>query len=192
MKSKFLFLLITLFSVSNIYAQEDKLFIEASLAVGIVNPSVEIGFSKRSAVSIEYVGSYAKSDFMGTGYPLVMNMSYLEYRHYLLRGHKGFFLGGGAGTMVYKLNKSLIPFLPDNGTANVYAWGQGYVIGGTVGYKFQFKKRFGIEISVSGGFQHSQREEYRQDDGTLSLPMNKTAEWTLYKAGVYFSYRFGK
>ena len=197
MKSKIILILVAFFSFSNIYAQEKKLFIEAklniaSLSVGIVNPAVEIGFSKRSAITVEYIGSYAKTDFMGTGYPLVINMSYLEYRHYLLKGHKGFFLAGGAGTMVYKLNKSVMPFLADKGTQNAYAWGQGYVIGGTLGYKFLIKERFGIEISLSGGFQHSQRQEYSKDNGTLLLPMNKTAEWTLYKAGVYFSYRFGK
>ena len=197
MKYRLLIIFVFIFSLSKIHAQETKFFVEpklniASLALGIVNPSVELGFATRSAVTIDYVGAYAKTDFMGTGYPLVINMSYMEYRHYLRRGHKGFFAGAGVGAMVYKLNKSIIPFLPDDGTPNIYAWGQGYVLGGTLGYKFLIKERFGIEISLSGGFQHSQREEYSQDNGELLLPMNKTAEWTLYKAGVYFSYRFGK
>ena len=197
MKTKLILILLTILTGSNTYAQEDKLFIDAklniaSLSVGIVNPMVEIGFFKRSAATIEYIGSYAKSDFMGTGYPLVMSMTYFEYRHYLKKEHKGWFLGVGTGPMVYKLNKSLIPFLKDDGNPDAYAWGQGYVLGGTIGYKFLFKERFGLEISASGGFQHSQREEYSQEDGTLVLPMNKTGEWTLYKAGVYFSYRFGK
>lgn len=196
MKIKVLLLLLTTFAVSNTYSQEQKLFIEAklniaSVVVGIVNPVVEIGFAKASAMTFEYVGSYANHDFMGTGYPLIVNMAYAEYRHYLLSDkHKGFFVAGGLGAMNYKMNKSILTFLNNNSKSDTYDWGHGFVLGATLGYKFMIKEKFGIEISASGGWQHSQHEVYSKSTGELLVHMNKTGEWTLYKAGVYFSYRF--
>lgn len=195
MKFKIL-LLLAILMVSNTYAQEEKLFIEAkfniaSVIVGIVNPAVEIGFNKYSSITFEYIGSYANSNFMDSGHPLIINMVYLEYRRYILnRGHKGFFIAGGLGTMNYKMNKNVLPFLNNKGGNNTYDWGHGVVIGATLGYKFLIKDRFGIEVSASGGWQHSQHELYNKHSGDLLVSMNKTGEWTPYKAGVYLSYRF--
>lgn len=195
MKFKLLLLLVIM-TASNTYAQENNITIEAklniaSIVVGIVNPVVEIGFNKHSSVTFEYIGSYANSNFMDSGYPLIINMVYLEYRNYILnKSHRGLFVAGGLGVMSYKMNKGIMPFLVNSGGGNTYDWGHGSVLGATLGYKFLIKDRFGIELSASGGWQHSQHEIYSKDSGKLLAPMNKTGEWTLYKAGLYLSYRF--
>ncbi len=163
----------------------------AAAAIALFNPAVEIGFGTRSAVQLEYMGAYAKKNYMGTGGPLILNMAIAEYRAYLLnREHKGLFLGFDLGLMQYKTQKYIIPFMSGSSSSGDYDWGFGYVLGLNLGYKFQFKEHWGLEIFAAYGWQHSQHEMHYAN-GNLRYSMNATAEWTPYKGGVTLSYRFG-
>lgn len=195
MKKKLLLLLILVTTSATIFAQEKNYYIEPKLniagaAIAIFNPALEIGFGKRSAVNFDYVGIYAKKNYMGTGYPFLLSMVTFDYRVYVLNKlHKGLFFGGGMGLGSYKMNKNIIPFVSNDKPKNAYDWGTNVMLGATAGYKFLIKDRFGIEISVTGGWQHSQHEVYNSK-GELQAPMNASGEWTAYKGGVYFTYRF--
>ncbi len=174
---------------SGIYI-EPKLNV-ASACVGILNPAIEIGFGKSSAVEYSSVTSFAKEDFLGTGYPLLINMIMVEYRNYFFSDkHKGFFAGADLGWNEFKIHKHLIPFIAHDQAGRSYDWGVGVFLGITLGYKFALTEQLFLELSASGGWQHTWHEPYV--DGQLSIPMNASGEWTPYKAGLYLSYRFGK
>ncbi len=190
-------LLFMLLFAAQVNAQEsNKLYVEPKLnvamaAVAMFNPAVEIGFGDASAIQLEYMGAYARENYMGTGEPFMLSMAMAEYRTYLPgRGHKGFFAGLDLGLLQYHMSKHVIPFVPHDHPDGIYDVGYGWVAGVNLGYKFRLKNRLGLEIFAAFGFQHSWHEQYNQD-GVRIYEMNKTAEWLPYKGGISLTYRFG-
>lgn len=160
-------------------------------AITIFNPSIEIGFGKASAITMDYAGSYAETNFMGTGYPFLATMGLFGYRHYIKNdNHLGFFIGGDFGLDQFMMNKNLIPLVPHDHAESGYDVCHGYLIGSTIGYKYKISHHFNIEASVSWGWHHSRHEGYTED-GVRTFKYNASAEWTPYKAGIYVSYVFG-
>ncbi len=169
---------------------EPKLNVAAA-CVGIVNPALEIGFGKSSAVEYSSVTSFASDSFLGTGYPLLINMIMAEYRNYIFSDeHNGFFVGADVGWNEYKMHKALIPFMQNVALSRSYDWGVGIFLGVTLGYKFRLTDELHLEASASGGWQHSWHEPYV--DGVQVYPFNASGEWLPYKCGLYLSYRLGK
>lgn len=183
--------LISLFVMSVSYAQVADVKVNvAAGAIAIFNPSIELGFGESSAITMDYVGAFAKEDFMGTGYPFMTSMGFFGYRHYLKKGsHSGFFAGADFGLYVFRMNKNLAPLVV-NDHDDQYDVGYGYIAGATLGYKYLFgkSKRWGAEASFSYGWQHAQHEGYTPD-GIRLFDLNASAEWLPYKAGIYLSYR---
>ncbi len=183
------------------YAQESiqesssrKFYLEpkvnvAAACVGIVNPAIEIGFGRGSAIEYSTVMAFAKESFLGTGYPLLLSMNILEYRHYIKRGHKGLFFGADFAWDLFKLHKNLIPIIEAGSDMRAYDWGTGGTLGLTVGYKFSLTEKLFLELSASGGWRLTQHEPYNHD-GQITNLMNASGEWTPYKCGIYLSYRF--
>lgn len=159
-------------------------------SVAIVNPSLEVGFGKHSAVAADFLGVFAPKNYMGTGYPFEMTMVLLEYRYYVSKNHRGFFTGANFGWNNFRMNKNVIPFVNHDHNKDTYDVGSGRVFGINLGYKFVFAERFGLELSVAGGWQHTKHEKYN-NEGVRLVEMNGSGEWLLYKAGITFSYRFG-
>lgn len=195
MKKVTLLMFATMLLVARSNAQD--LYVEPKVNVllgcaTIFNPAIEIGFCDFSAVQFEYMGAYAKEDFLGQGGPFLLNMAIAEYRAYLPgRDHKGFFAGFDMGLHQYKADKNAIPFIANDHDDGVYDWGFGYLLGLNLGYKFLFGNRFGVELSTAFGWQHSQHEQYGPT-GNIRYHMNASGEWMLYKGGVILSYRFGQ
>ncbi|MFI3318607.1 MAG: DUF3575 domain-containing protein [Rikenellaceae bacterium] len=162
----------------------------ASACIAILNPAVELGFCDHSAVEYSNINAFAKESYLGTDAPLLLSLNFLEYRYYMLnKEHRGLFVGADLGWGLYKTSKTIFSFMQHINQERGYDWGESVLLGVTIGYKFLFKERFGLEISASGGWQHTNHEPY-YPDGTAECPMNKSGEWLPYKAGVYFSYRF--
>ena len=185
--------LVLLFSVTVAsHAQVAEVKVNAAAgALAIFNPSIEVGFGKYSAVSLDFIGAFAEKDYLGTGFPMLMSYGLMGYRFYIKPDvHKGFFVGADLGFNTFKMNKDIVPFVANDGGGR-YDVGYGVVMGGTVGYKFLFKERWGVELSVSYGWQHSQHEGYNLA-GQKLFDMNASAEWLPYKAGIYITYRLGK
>lgn len=187
---KLILTLLILFSISASYAQ--KVEVKANVlagAIAIFNPSIEIGIAGHSAISMDYMGAYAKDNWLGTDRPFLMSMGLFGYRYYLKRDtFKGWFLGGDFGLDTFKMNRNIVT-IGSYEKKSIYDVGYGYVIGATLGYKHHFKNRFGIEISGSFGFHHCQHESYYESG--IKGEMSASAEWIPYKAGVYLSYRIG-
>ncbi len=190
-----LVLLFSLFVVERSYSQQVA---EAKVnlllgAVAIVNPSLEVGCSERSSIVIDYVGAFAEENYMGTGYPFVISMGLFGYRHYLKReqGRKGFFVEGNFGFDVFRMDREVIPLITPNGTNDVYDVGYGVMIGGSCGYKYNISERWSLEASLTGGWHHARHEGYNYKTQQMEYAMNSTAEWTIFKGGIYLGYKFG-
>ncbi len=177
------------------YAQfsyiEPKLNIP-TLAIGLINPAVEIGFGSHSAIEISNQTAYHKDDFLGSGYPFLLNFNLLEYRYYTTKDlHTGFFAGGNFGWDMFKMSKQYVPIVAHDNAGRAYDWGMGYCLGVTLGYKYMFSNKLALELSVSGGWHLGMHEPYNQNN-TATHPLNPSAEWLPYKGGLYLSYRFDK
>lgn len=159
-------------------------------SVAIVNPSLEVGFGKHSAIAADFLGVFASKNYMRTGYPFEMTMAILEYRYYVSKNHRGFFAGANFGWNNFRMNKNVIPFINHDHAKDTYDVGNGKIFGVNLGYKFVFAERFGLEVSAAGGWQLSKHEKYN-NQGVRIVDMNKSGEWLMYKAGITFSYRFG-
>ncbi len=205
-KRLLLSLILSIVVLSTSYAQVADVKVNALMgAVAIVNPSIELGFGERSSITMDYVGAYAKSNYMGTGHQFVISMALFGYRHYLNKDtHSGLFVGGDFGLFGFSMNKAVVPFVANDHESyyedgvyydaeSYYDVGYGYLLGVTVGYKYLFtqSKRWGVELSLSGGWQLAQHEQY-SGEGVRLYEYNPTAEWLPYKAGIYLSYRLIK
>lgn len=186
------FILVAIFVICALgqgYSQTAEVKINALAgAVTIFNPSFEIGVGSHSSLTFDYVGCFAKEDFMNTDQQLLLSMGLFGYRYYFKADdHNGFFVGGDAGLDVFRMTKNIVPLVA-NDKGDSYDVGFGYLFGVTLGYKYNFTERWAIEGSVSGGWQHSWHEGYTAD-GIRYVEFNKSGEWLPYKAGIYISYK---
>ncbi len=190
-KSLFItFVTVVICSLSQVEAKSAEVKVNVLAgAVTIFNPSLEVSCGENSSLVFDYMGAYAKDDFMGMGYPLMFSMGLFEYRYYLgSKEHSGLFLGGNVGIDTFRMNKNILPAVAHDHADESYDVGQGFLIGVTIGYKYNFAKRWGVEASVTGGWSHSQHEGYNSA-GERQFELNASAEWLPYKAGIYINYR---
>lgn len=178
--------------VTNTHAQTAE--VKVNLLAGaltIFNPSIEVGFGEASAITMDYFGAYSENNFINTDYPFLFSMGVFGYRHYISKqSHRGFFVGGDFGIDQFRMNKNIIPFVASDHSDDGYDVGYGFLLGVTLGYKYNITKRFNIEASVSGGWHLAQHECYTST-GVRTVEFNPSGEWTLYKAGIYLSYILG-
>ncbi|MFI3315061.1 MAG: DUF3575 domain-containing protein [Rikenellaceae bacterium] len=159
-----------------------------SAALAIFNPSLEVGFNSHSAITLDYVGVFAKYDYYNTGYPFLLSMGSMGYRYYIKSDtHNGAFVGADLGFNTFVMSKNIIPIVGHTGT-DFFDIGCGTFMGTTLGYKLPINERWGTEFSISGGWQHSWHELYNFD-GTLRTPMNASGEWLFYKAAISLTYK---
>ncbi len=161
----------------------------ASAAIAIINPSMEVGFGKNSAITFDYVGAFSETEYLNTGKQFLLGMGVFGYRYYIQdNAHCGFFVGGEAGLNVFRMNKNLAALAANDKGEDMYDVGHGHFFGLNIGYKYPISSRFNIEASISGGWQYSMHEGY-SSEGDRYVDFNPSGEWLLYKAGLYLSYR---
>ncbi|MEG1899250.1 MAG: DUF3575 domain-containing protein [Bacteroidales bacterium] len=180
-------------------SKSDNTRIEVKLnglvAIGIVNPAVEFKVLKKFTVQLEGFGSFATTNFLGTGKPFVIGATFGEFRYYIKKAFDGFYFGPNIGWGVYKLNKGLVLRYTDQYKDDCYQQGSNLMVGATIGYQFNIGQHWSIEVSWSGGFQNSVYEGFRRDNPDEDYKMytgrNASAEWPpLYKGGIFVGYRF--
>ncbi|MEG1555145.1 MAG: DUF3575 domain-containing protein [Bacteroidales bacterium] len=196
MKKTFIILLLIFMGIHS-YAQTDTIpkvnvKLNSVVVLGIMNPAVEFRVFKKGSVQIEAIGIFAPRNFLGTGYPCSMAVTYGEFRFYPKQVFKGFFCGVHTGWAVYRLNKNLLPiygYLKDPNSIHV---GQALIVGFIVGYNIILNKHWGLEISLGGGRQFSTYESYTpKADGTSAhRELNGSAEYLPTKGGILVNYRF--
>ncbi len=165
------------------------------VAIAIVNPAVEFKVFKRATVQLEGLGSFYSTDFLGTGKPFVLAATFGEFRFYLKKAFDGFYFGPNIGWGVYKLNKGLVLRYTDQYKGDSYQQGSNIMVGLTIGYQYNINRRWSVEVSWSGGFQHSVYDGYRRSSPDQEYKSytyrDASAEWPpLYKGGIFLVYRF--
>ena len=161
----------------------------ALACVAVFNPALEIGFTKHSALQIEYFGTYAEKNYLGLGFPFYATIGYLDYRYYFKGDMKGWFVGPSFGTGVWKMSRAILSLDFATAANGGYDVGASVFLGVALGYKFLFNDRWGLEISVTDGMVHGNHESYNKHS-VLTVKSNGTDEYLPYKGGIYFSYRF--
>lgn len=205
-KMRILFLVIILCFISfNCNAKEDinkennkrgiNLKLSAFVAVGIVNPAIEIQIQKKSSIQLEGLGVFYSSNFLGTNKPLVLGATFVEYRYFYKDIFKGFYFGPNIGWGVYKLNKGLVIRYTDTYNYDCYQHGSNIMCGASIGYVFRINDAWSIDINWCGGFQHSRYQGYTRNKETgiydMYVDLNSSAEWPpFYKGGIFICYKF--
>ncbi|MEG1634850.1 MAG: DUF3575 domain-containing protein [Rikenellaceae bacterium] len=154
--------------------------------VGIVNPSVEMPLSTHWTYNAEMVYSPWKGVkfFSSTSQPFEFGMFMNEVRWHPKGNYNGWFIGPNAGMQAFYMAK-------DKGK-NCKGWG--VVMGGVVGYQWEFgkNKRWMLEGFFGGGWQHSWYVGYSPTTGEEIYPYNKSGEWLPYKIGLNIGYKIFK
>lgn len=181
--------------------------ISSTLFLGIINPAVEFKLYKKLTLQFETMGIFANSNFLKTDKPFSESAVWLELRYYPRNTFSGFFAAGNVGYSVYRVNKNIVPevftgYKKGPGSVGV---GQCVMAGVTLGWHFKLSERWGLEASMGGGIQGSGYEEhkYAPYDGFVYNDIsykkgeiysydewNKSAEWLIYKAGLFATYKF--
>lgn len=173
------------------YSQDSKaVYIKANalfIPIGIINAGLEFQLSDKVSLQGDVFISPWKSF---TGKHAQIYMGHLEGRYYFNEVFKKWYVGINAGTGVFDVTKwNYI------GTEN-FQRGFTIMIGGTVGYQFQWKEKWNIDLFLGAGTAQSQyhgytaKEEppgfYRYDG---AMGWNKSGEFLPYKIGFMVAYR---
>lgn len=182
------FIYIGLFLIAiNAYLQENnRLYVKGNTLfapLGIMNFGAEYELSSKYTLQADSFISPWKS-FLGRH--LQVYMGHLEGRYYFDKAFSKWYIGANIGMGVFDFTKW-------NYKNDKYQRGFNYMVGGTVGYQFQWKKHWNIDVFLGGGtsqgFYHGY-EKYpivkRYDSATY---WNKSGEFLPYRAGIMISYK---
>lgn len=160
--------------------------------IGIINPAIEVGVSRRMSFQLEGLGVYAANNYLGSGYPCSLTLFYGEWRYYIKERFNGFFAGIHTGGGVFRLNKNLMDIFSYTKNVEERHIGHSYVLGITAGYQLQLGERWALELVVGYGRQYARYEAYIPDNlGTAThTAVNGSAEYLPTKGGLMVAYRF--
>ena len=127
---------------AQIYAKLNGLY----ALVGVVNPAVEFRLTDHSAFQTEFVYSPWKSiNVDGQSKPMHFGIFLNEYRYYFRGYARGWYVGGNAGMMAFRMSK---PYIENWGIhlENRYSKGYGFMFGACAGYERIFRKRWVFDV----------------------------------------------
>ena len=181
---------------AQIYAKLNGLY----ALVGVVNPAVEFRLTDHSAFQTEFVYSPWKSiNVDGQSKPMHFGIFLNEYRYYFRGYARGWYVGGNAGMMAFRMSK---PYIENWRLKfeNRYCKGYGMMIGLCVGYEHQFGERWLLDAFFGWAWMDSHYNGY-SFDGKVDMyphrpvqpenpdPFNGSSEWYPNKLGVSIGYR---
>ena len=206
MKKKIFFALFTLailaipaVAKSQIYAKLNALYAVA----GVVNPQLEFVVGPHSSVSIDPMFSPYKSISIGKYKDVhaLFGILQTEYRFYIKREAKGFYLSANAGMQAFDMSR---PYLFQGGKLVTFeqGFGRGFGVmaGIGIGYSHHFKERWVVDAFFAFDRMWSWYNDYNAD-GSINLfprhqhepkfpdPFNGSAEWLPSKIGVSIGYK---
>lgn len=193
LKIKYLTGFLTLFLLGNLSAQEQEseksLYIKGNalfLPVGMLNLGLEYQLSHKYTLQGDVFVSPWKSF---AGRHAQVYMGHLEGRYYFQEAFKHWYLGVNGGFGVFDLTKWNY-----SGTEK-FQRGFSLMLGATVGYQFQWKERWNIDIFAGGGtsqgFYHGYEsvppDSFVRYEGAEGW--NKSGELIPYRGGIMISYK---
>lgn len=179
---------------SQIYAKLNALY----ACAGIINPQLEFTVGPHSSIVIDPTYSPWKSI---NGKHLHFGILQTEYRYYIKREARGFYVSGHAGVQLFDLTR---PFLFQNG--KFLTWEQGFgrgfgvMVGVGIGYTHTFKERWVVDAFFAFDRMWSWYNDYfangeinmfpaHQKEPKFPDPFNGSAEWLPSKIGVAIGYK---
>ena len=161
--------------------------------VGIINPQVEFRLSEHSSLQTELTVSPYKK-VLGEHH-FLFGIFTNEYRYFIGDKAKGLYVGADAGLYIFDMSK------PEFGHGRIslqnrYCKGYGIVLGAVIGWEYEFRERWLLDVYAGFGYFASWYNGY-DFDGTLQLhphghewdPFNGSAEWLPTKVGVSIGYK---
>lgn len=168
-----------------LYVKGNALFIPFSM----INLGLEYQLGKRYTVQADGFISPWKS-FAGNH--LQIYMAHLEGRYYFKEAFKNWYVGANAGFAVFDISKW------NYWDSGKFQRGFNYMLGATIGYQWQWKDNWNIDVYLGGGTSQGFYRGYenvppngffRYDDPNWNRTWNKSGEWIPYRGGVMISYK---
>ena len=151
---------------AQIYAKLNGLY----ALVGVVNPAVEFRLTDHSAFQTEFVYSPWKSiNVDGQSKPMHFGIFLNEYRYYFRGYARGWYVGGNAGMMAFRMSK---PYIENWGIhlENRYSKGYGFMFGACAGYERIFRERWVFDVFFGWSWMTSFYNGYDLDGRTQMEP----------------------
>lgn len=184
---------------SQIYAKLNALYAVA----GVVNPQLEFVVGPHSSVSIDPMFSPYKTIRWGERNDIhaLFGILQAEYRYYINREAKGFYVSANAGMQAFDMTRPYI--LSGNKLISFeqgFGRGFGLMAGIGIGYSHHFKERWVVDAFFAFDRMWSWYNDYNAD-GSINLfprhqhqpkfpdPFNGSAEWLPSKIGVSIGYK---
>ena len=182
-----------------IYAKLNALYAVA----GVVNPQLEFVVGPHSSVSIDPMFSPYKTIRWGERNDIhaLFGILQAEYRYYINREAKGFYVSANAGMQAFDLTRPYF-FQGDKIISFEQGFGRGFGVmtGIGIGYSHHFKERWVVDAFFAFDRMWSWYNDYNAD-GSINLfprhqhepkfpdPFNGSAEWLPSKIGVSIGYK---
>ena len=184
---------------SQIYAKLNALYAVA----GVINPQLEFVVGPHSSVSIDPMFSPYKTIRWGERNDIhaLFGILQAEYRYYINREAKGFYVSANAGMQAFDMTRPYI--LSGNKLISFeqgFGRGFGLMAGIGIGYSHHFKERWVVDAFFAFDRMWSWYNDYNAD-GSINLfprhqhepkfpdPFNGSAEWLPSKIGVSIGYK---
>lgn len=116
-------------------------------------------------------------------------MGHIEGRYYFKEAFNGWYIGANAGLSVFDIAKW--NYL----NTGKYQRGFNYMLGGVIGYQYQWKERWNLDFFIGGGTSQGFYHGYKKDENGEIIRYeeapgrNRSGEWTPYRGGVMISYK---
>lgn len=193
------FLIVPIAAQSQIYLKLNGLYALA----GIINPQLEFIVGPHSSISIDPTYSPWRRVDLGQYKDLHANFGILqtEYRFYIKREARGFYVSANAGMMAFDLTR---PYLFNYGRFITFeqGFGRGFgvMMGLGIGYTHIFKERWVVDAFFAFDRMWSWYNDY-DSEGRINMnprhqkepkypdPFNGSAEWLPSKIGLSIGYR---
>ncbi|MDO5616870.1 MAG: DUF3575 domain-containing protein [Cruoricaptor ignavus] len=154
--------------------------------LGMINAGLEYQLSQKFTLQADGFISPWKSFF---GNHAQVYMGHLEGRYYFDKAFSKWYVGLNSGFGLFDMTKW------NYSGSDKFQRGFNYMLGATVGYQFQWKENWNIDLYLGGGtsqgFYHGYEIEppdkwvrYEEANG-----WNKSGEWIPYRGGIMISYK---
>lgn len=188
----FFFILTFLWSIENMHGQkhsEKSIYLKGNalfLPVAMINLGIETRISEKYTLQADTFISPWRS-FLGNHAQLYMG--HLEGRYYFRKVFEKWYIGVNSGFGFFDVTKW--NYL---GTGK-YQRGFNYMLGATIGYQFQWKEKWNIDLYFGGGtsqgfyhgYQNLDHYSYRYESHPKGW--NHSGEWIPYRGGIMVAYR---
>lgn len=179
---------------SQIYAKLNLLY----ACVGVINPQLEFTVGPHSSIVIDPTYSPWQSV---KGKHLHFGILQTEYRFYIKREARGFYVSAHAGTQLFDMTR---PYLFNNGKflswESGFGRGFGVMVGIGIGYTHTFKERWVVDAYFAFDRMWSWYNDYdangqinmyprHQKEPKYPDPFNGSAEWLPSKIGLAIGYK---